>query len=133
MKARPEDETTVAAWLAQPDLQPPKFDGWLRAADSNRLWTAGAQNDAWFASGITIHPLLVVDKYKFTRDPNPSRVIWDLNTRPPRPHLTGSTDQNAAPLGWEKRTLYWLYVRQSPLDADATWPSGAVNLPQLPF
>ena len=119
LKSTPRDDATVTAWLGQPDLQGEKFNKWLEAQDWDRVWTS-KQPDGWYASNITINPLLVfkdTNEHMYKRNPTPSRVIWDLNMRPPRPHLSGNPD--AAPQGWEKRMLYWLYVRQSPLDAEA--------------
>ncbi|KAK3328708.1 hypothetical protein B0H66DRAFT_539196 [Apodospora peruviana] len=115
LKASRDDEATVKAWLQQNDLQGEKFKKWLAATDANRVWTTPPRPE-WYNPNTTINPLQVfADKYK--RNPTPNRVIWHLKARPPKPQVPGKPEE--APKGWEKRMMYWLYVRQSPLDSVA--------------
>ena len=104
----PKDGGAVEAWLAQQDLQDVE---WLKKREQERIWTR--KQGEWWNTSTTINPLILVnsDKHKYTRNPTPARVIWDLHSRPPRPE--------GSPKGWEKRMFYWLYVRQSPLDTVA--------------
>jgi predicted esterase len=114
LKATPKDDAYVASWLNQVDLRDDKIQTWL----ANRIWTANPPPE-WYSSNVTINPLQFFAGTKYRRNPTPNRVIWDLkpNGRPPRPRVAGHPE--AVPPGWEKRMLYWLYVRQSPLDAES--------------
>ena len=50
---------------------------------------------------------------QYTRDPIPSYVVWNLESRP-RPPKVGNTDQDV--VGWKpKRYFYWLYLRDAEL------------------
>jgi len=101
------DKITVDNWLAQPDMNGTLYDQWVHTKAAERVFSPSPPS-AWYKTNFNIHPMDAVDKN--VRYQVPGRLIWDLQSRPSQPDPRKGYP---APVGWEKRMFYWLFVRNT--------------------